>query len=52
MYNTTEQELVVKLTTRSDQSGNIFFCVSYGEGDYVTFMHMSSAIDFIQSNFR
>lgn len=51
MYNSVEDEIILKLSTRCDKRGNVFFCVQHGE-DYVTFMHLSSAMDFIQSNFK
>ena len=51
MYNSEEKECIVKLTSRCDKAGNVFFCVHF-QDDYATFAHMSSALDFIQSNFR
>ena len=51
MYNSEERDCIVKLTSRSDKSGNIFFCVQY-QDDYATFSHLSSALDFINSNFK
>ena len=51
MYNSEEVECIVKLSSRSDKKGNIFFCVSFGS-DYATFRHLSSALDYIESNFR
>lgn len=51
-YNSTEDEVVLKLTSRSDKKGNVFFMVEYGDDDYVCFAHLSSALDYIQTNFR
>lgn len=51
MYNSSERDMILKLSTRVDKSGNVFFCVEY-DGDYCTFSHLSSALDFINSNFR
>lgn len=51
MYNSSERDMILKLSTRVDKSGNVFFCVEY-DGDYCTFGHLSSALDFINSNFR
>lgn len=51
-YNSSEDEVVLKLTSRSDKKGNVFFMVESGEDDYVCFTHLSSALDYIQTNFR
>lgn len=50
-YNTTEQEVIIKLSTRCDKFGNCTFMVEYND-DYACFQHMSSALDFIQTNFK
>lgn len=54
MYKTEEQECIIKLSSRCDKLGNILFFVTYGENqaDYVVFSHLSSALDFINSNFK
>lgn len=49
-FNSDENEVVLKLTTRCDKKGNIFYLVEFGS-DYFAFLHLSSALDFIQSNF-
>lgn len=56
-YKTDENEKVLSLSTRSDKFGNIFHCVEFpcdnsetGK-DYAMFSHLSSALDFIQTNF-
>lgn len=51
IYNSEEKDLIIKLSSRCDRKGNIFFCVNFGS-EYYTFAHMSSALDFIQSNFK
>lgn len=50
-YNSEETEVIIKLTSRCDKLGNSFYMVEYGS-DYAAFSHMSSALDFIQTNFR
>lgn len=55
-YKTEEKSKDLVLTTRSDQLGNICHCVEYlnndGTQDYAMFTHLSSALDFIHSNFK
>ena len=51
MYNSEEQEVVLKLSTRCTKKGDLFFMVSFGD-DYACFNHLSSAMDYIQSNFK
>lgn len=55
-YNSIHEKDVVKLTTRSDKKGDVFHCVEFVHprfGDmYMTFEKLSSALDFIQSNFK
>lgn len=55
-YNSEKQADLLVLSTRADKFGNVFYCVEYlnndGNPDYVTFQHLSSALDFIQSNFK
>lgn len=51
MYKTEEVEKILSLSTRSDKRGNVYHCVTFGE-DYVFFKHLSSAMDYIQSNFK
>lgn len=54
-YNTFEDKKELVLSTRSDKLGNVFHYVQYynadGSSDYVRFSHLSSAMDFINSNF-
>ena len=42
---------VIKLTSRRDKLGNIYYFVEFDGDRYSRFKHMSSAIDFIESNF-
>lgn len=55
-YKTEEQQKDLILSTRCDSLGNIFNCVEYlnndGSNDYALFRHLSSALDFINSNFK
>lgn len=51
MYSSEEKDVIIKLSSRCDKRGNIFFCVNFGM-EYYTFAQMSSALDFIQSNFK
>lgn len=50
-YNSNEEEQIIKLSSRMDKKGNLFYMVEFGD-DYAAFSHMSSALDFIQTNFR
>lgn len=57
-YRTDEEDDLLSLFTRSDQFGIIFYCVEFPSDnsetgkDYVMFNHLSSALDFIQTNFK
>lgn len=55
-YKTSPLSLVVKIESVSDKRGNIRFCVSLAKGEkecvHYLFAHLSSAIDFINSNFQ
>lgn len=54
MYRTDEESKDLSLSSRSDKFGNILHCVEYmnnGQKDYAFFKHLSSALDFIQTNF-
>lgn len=55
-YKTEENTKELVLSTRSDSLGNIFHCVEYlnndGSKDYALFRNLSSALDFINSNFK
>lgn len=55
-YKTEEVKQDITLTTRRDKLGNVFHVVEYvdnhDKSDYAFFTHLSSALDFIQSNFR
>lgn len=56
IFKTTPLSLVLKLETVCDKCGNILHCVSSCTGVYenshVFFKHLSSAIDYIESNFK
>lgn len=56
MYNSVENSSILSLTTRRDKVGNVFHVVEYfnndNSKDYACFKHLSSALDFIDSNFR
>lgn len=55
-YQTEEECKDLSLTTRTDKLGNVLHCVEYlnndGSKDYAFFTHLSSALDFIHSNFK
>lgn len=55
-FKTEELSEELRLSTRRDKLGNIYHCVDYinnnGTPDYVMFSHLSSALDFIHSNFK
>lgn len=51
-YKTEERQTFVKLTSRADKLGNILYFVEYADGEYSAFRHMSSALDFISTNFK
>lgn len=55
-FKTEELSEVLCLSIRRDKLGNIYHCVDYvnanGTSDYVMFSHLSSALDFIYSNFK
>lgn len=57
-YRTDEEDALLSLSTRKDKFGNIFYCVEFPNvnsdtgKDYVMFTHLSSALDFIQTNFK
>lgn len=55
-YNSEEHSQDLVLSTRSDKLGNIYHYVEYrnsdGSKDYARFEHLSSALDFIHSNFK
>lgn len=54
-YNSELKKEVVVIEQRVDNKGEIFFLVEYtmnnGEKTYVTFSALTSAIDFLKSNF-
>lgn len=56
LFKTIERGCSLKLSTRSDKFGNIFHVVEYLDNNhdkqYCFFKHLSSALDFIQSNFK
>lgn len=55
MFQTIERSQVLSLTTRADKLGNIVHCVEYTNSenrkDYAMFKKLSSAMDFISTNF-
>lgn len=58
LYKTDEICKDLVLTTRSDHKGNILHCVEYPDENspsgmsYAMFTHLSSALDFINTNFK
>lgn len=56
MYQSEEQSKDLVLSTRSTKLGEIMHCVEYlnndGSKDYAFFHNLSSALDFINSNFK
>lgn len=56
-FKTDETSVILHVSTRVDKAGNIFYFVEYpnldsGLTEYVAFKHLSSALDFIQTNFK
>jgi hypothetical protein len=55
-YKTNPLSLVLKLESVTDRYGNIKFAVTLAKGQnenvHYLFEHLSSAMDFIQSNFQ
>ena len=55
-YKTEELNQDLRLSTRVDKLGNVFHVVEYFDSDdkpnYSFFVHLSSALDFIHSNFN
>lgn len=57
-YRTDEVSKDLILTTRSDKTGNILHCVEFPDENspsgmsYAMFSHLSSALDFINTNFK
>lgn len=57
LYKSEEVSKDLVLTTRSDRKGNILHCVEYPDDNspsgmsYAMFSHLSSALDFINTNF-
>lgn len=56
LYNSDLEQTELTLSTRTDKLGNIFHYVEFynndGTKDYARFEHLSSALDFIHSNFK
>lgn len=56
IYNSEEVNHELKVCMRRDKLGNLFHCVEWlqddGQKAYCCFNHMSSVLDFIDSNFR
>lgn len=55
-YKMVEETNVLVLSSKSDKLGNLYYCVEYsliGLGKhYSMFQNLSSALDFINSNFK
>lgn len=52
-YKSERQRQVLTLEARTSKRGDVFFLVSWDdEKDYICFKHMSSALDFINTNFN
>lgn len=55
-YNSELEQIELTLITCSDKLGNIHHYVEYfnndGSKDYASFKNLSSALDFIHSNFK
>jgi len=58
MCKTDYQKKVLSLSTRTDKLGNILHCVEYPDNstdsgtNYAMFTYLSSALDFISTNFK
>lgn len=58
LYKTSELTKDLVLTSRSDKRGNVYHCVEYPDDNspsgmsYAMFQNLSSALDFIQTNFK
>lgn len=54
-YKTSPLSLIVKLESVADKHGNVKFAVTMANGTHENthylFAHLSSALDFVQSNF-
>lgn len=52
-YNSDQVKMEVSLSMRKSKSGDLFYMVEFPlcELNYITFSDMSSALDFIKSNF-
>ena len=55
-YSSEEQSKDLVLSTRTDKCGNVYHYVEFKNNDhsfsYARFNHLSSALDFIHSNFK
>lgn len=55
-YSSEEHSKDLVLSTRSDKLGNVYHYVEFKNNDdsfsYARFNHLSSALDFISSNFK
>ena len=55
-YNSEPQQVLCLLEARVDRLGNHFYMVTYRDNEsrenYAAFKHLSSAIDFIESNIK
>lgn len=56
LYKTMPFTMILSLSTRCDKFGNVFHVVEFrgkdNSEDYACFRHLSSALDFINSNFK
>lgn len=52
-YNSDQVKMEVSLSMRKSKSGDLFYMVEFPlcELNYINFSDMSSALDFIKSNF-
>lgn len=55
-YKTSPLSLVLRLESVIDRHGDIYFAITLAKGDndnvHYMFKHLSSALDFIDSNFK
>lgn len=52
-YKSDLHRQVLTLESRCSRKGDVYFLVGWDDGkDYVCFQHMTSALDFINTNFN
>lgn len=55
-YRTHPLSMILKLESVVDRRGNMFYCVTMASGTkeniHYMFQHLTSALDFINSNFK